>query len=254
MATLKALIFDVDGTLAETERDAHRVAFNDTFAKYHLDWHWSETLYGELLAVTGGKERIQHYWENYRQDTPAPNNKIELISQLHRDKTARYNEIISQGEIALRPGVKRLIQEAREHGLSLAISTTTSMQNVTSLLQHSGSADMLEWFKVIAAGDIVAAKKPAPDIYLVALEQLQLPPEACIAIEDSRNGLQSAWGANIHTVITVSDYTRHENFNEASLVVDQLGEVDQPFTVLAGDAFGEQYVSVNLLQKLAANW
>jgi HAD superfamily hydrolase (TIGR01509 family) len=250
MAELKALIFDVDGTLAETERDAHRVAFNESFAAHHLDWHWDVALYGELLTITGGKERMKFYHQQYRPIFPLPDDLDAFISKLHLDKTARYNEILVRQPIPLRPGVVRLIMEARQKNIALAIATTTSLRNVTTLLENSLAPDSLDWFDVIAAGDVVSAKKPAPDIYYVALEKLALPAEQCVAIEDSYNGLCSAKGANLRTIITVSDYTRHEDFSGAELVLNHLGEPEQPVSVLAGKMTPRQYVDIAFLREL----
>jgi HAD superfamily hydrolase (TIGR01509 family) len=250
MAELSALIFDVDGTLAETERHAHRVAFNETFAEYHLDWDWSEDLYGELLAVTGGKERIKFYWDCYRPDDPRPDHLEEFIAELHKKKTARYNRILVQHPIPLRTGVRRLLEEARHQGIKLAIATTTGLQNVTTLLEYSLEPHAVTWFDVIAAGDVVTAKKPASDIYHHALQKLRLNANQCIAIEDSNNGLRAARGANLCTIITINDYTRHEDFSTAQLVLNHLGEPNQPFTLLAGDAGDARYVDVGLLRHI----
>lgn len=250
MTNLNALIFDVDGTLAETERDAHRVAFNDTFAEYGLDWFWDVNLYGELLAVTGGKERMKFFLERYRSDYPTPDNLDAFIAELHDNKTARYNEMLINNPIPLRLGVRRLLEEARREGVRLAIATTTSLKNVTSLLEYSLTPEAVGWFDVIAAGEMVSAKKPAPDIYDYALKNLGLPAGQCVAIEDSFNGIRSANGANVPTLITVSDYTRYEDFSGALLVVNHLGEPDQPFTVLAGDAGDARYVDVAMLRGL----
>ncbi len=246
MKKLNALIFDVDGTLAETE-EAHRVAFNETFAEYQLDWHWNVKLYGELLAVTGGKERIKFYLENYPPDYP---HSDDFIAELHQKKTACYNEMLVHRPIPLRPGVRRLLEEARREGIQLAIATTTSLKNVTTLLEYSLTPEAVSWFKVIAAGDMVSAKKPAPDVYHYALKKLGLPAEQCIAIEDSYNGNRSALDAQIPTLITVSNYTRHEDFTGALLVLDHLGEPDQNFTVLAGGVGDARYVDVNMLRHL----
>lgn len=250
MTELSALIFDVDGTLAETERDAHRVAFNETFAEYNLDWHWSVELYGELLAVTGGKERMKHYLETYRPDSPRPDNLDTFIAELHQNKTARYNDLLTRNPIPLRPGIRRLLTEARQEGIRLAIATTTSMKNVTTLLEGSLEPNAVTWFDVIAAGDVVSAKKPAADIYLYALKELGLKGEQCLAIEDSHNGIRAALGAQVPTLITVSDYTRHEDFTGALLVLNHLGEPDQPVTVLAGEVDKVDYVDVALLRRL----
>jgi HAD superfamily hydrolase (TIGR01509 family) len=251
MAELKALIFDVDGTLAETERDAHRVAFNETFAKYKLNWHWSVEQYGELLAVTGGKERMKFYLKRDHPDYSPPSDLNGFIAELHNNKTARYNELLTQYPISLRPGVRRLLEEARCSGLRLAIATTTTLLNVKTLLEHSLSYDAMEWFDVIAAGDIVPAKKPAPDVYDYVLKELGLSAEQCIAFEDSGNGICSAKAANLRTIITINDYTENEDFTGAELVLNHLGEPDNPFTVLAGDAGDACYVDISLLRRLA---
>ena len=248
MSDLQALIFDVDGTLADTEANGHRVAFNKAFAEAGLNWHWSVELYGDLLAVTGGKERIFHYIQNYQPQFIAPGGLDEFIAALHRAKNGYYADMVAAGEIPLRPGVKRLLLEAQQAGLRLAIATTTSMENVEALLEHSLDPDAVSWFEVIAAGDVVAAKKPAPDIYHYTLAAMNLPAASCLAVEDSKNGLRSALAADLKTVVTVSDYTRDECFTGAALVVDQLGEPGRAMTVLAGDAKGATMIDVETLR------
>jgi HAD superfamily hydrolase (TIGR01509 family) len=250
MGGLQALIFDVDGTLADTEANGHRVAFNKAFAEAGLNWHWSVELYGKLLAVTGGKERIYHYIQNYQPQFTAPGDLGEFIAALHRAKNGHYADMVAAGEIPPRPGVRRLLLEAQRAGLRLAIATTTSLENVEALLEHSLDPDAVSWFEVIAAGDVVAAKKPAPDIYHYTLEALNLPAARCLAVEDSLNGLRSALAADLKTLVTVSDYTRHERFNGAALVVDQLGEPGRPMTVLAGDAKGAAMIDVDTLRRI----
>ena len=251
MTDLAALIFDVDGTLADTERDGHRVAFNRAFADAGLDWEWSVSLYGKLLAVTGGKERILHYLDHYNQAFSRPADLEGFIASLHASKTRHYTRMLSEGLIPLRNGVKRLLQEARAAGLRLAIATTTTPANVMALLQYSLAPDAETWFEVIAAGDIVPAKKPAPDIYLWAMEQMQLPASACLAVEDSHNGVQSAVRAGIRSIlVTTNDYTAADDFTGASLVVDRMGGPGEPFTVLSGETDGREFVDLALLRAL----
>jgi HAD superfamily hydrolase (TIGR01509 family) len=227
---LKALLFDVDGTLADTERDGHRPAFNAAFREFGLDWDWDVALYGQLLAVTGGKERMKFYVEQFRPDYEKTADFDDLVAELHKAKTRHYTRMLSEGGIPLRPGVKRLLSEARQAGLILGVATTTTPENVTELLRHSLAEDGAEWFDVIAAGDIVPAKKPAPDIYVWAMAQLGLEPGECLAFEDSENGIRASLGAGLRTVVTVNEYTRDHDFRGALAVLSDLGEAGAPYT------------------------
>lgn len=252
MSELRALLFDVDGTLAETE-EVHRVAFNRAFAEAGLDWVWSVDLYRALLAVTGGKERMRHYLDKYRPDYARPANLDTLIADLHRAKTRIYTETVASGGVPLRPGVRRLLEQARATGLRLGIATTTTPDNVTALLNASLAPAGEDWFEVIAAGSMVPRKKPAPDIYVYAMQQMGLGPDACLAFEDSANGLLAARAAGLKTLVTVSDFTHGHDFSGAALLLDQFGEPDAPFQVLAGDAGDARYVDVDLLKRVHAN-
>jgi len=217
---LQALIFDVDGTLAETE-DLHRRAFNKAFAEQGLDWRWDRTLYGKLLAVTGGKERMRHFIERF---SPATGTELswEDIAALHARKTALYGAMVASGELELRPGVAALLDAARQAGLRLAIATTTSQANVSALLTATLGPEAQGWFETIGAGEHASRKKPAPDIYLRVLEELGLPGGACLALEDSANGLRAAAAAGIPVLVTPSVYTEGEDFRFALQVLPSL--------------------------------
>lgn len=218
-----AIIFDVDGTLSETE-ETHRRAFNRAFAEVGLDWHWDPPLYARLLEVTGGKERIGYFVESFGGKGTPDDGLGEFIRTLHASKTAAYTEMVSGGDAELRPGIRELIRDAIARGFRLAIATTTTPANVDALLGNTlgGTTD----FEVICAGDNVERKKPAPDVYELALEKLDLPARACVAIEDSRNGLLSSVAAGIPTVVTPGMYTANQQFDEAALVIEDLAGCD----------------------------
>jgi HAD superfamily hydrolase (TIGR01509 family) len=247
---LKALIFDVDGTLADNERDGHRVAFNLAFRDAGLDWHWDVPLYDRLLEVFGGKERIRYYIESFRSDFSALPDLDAFSRELHREKTAHYLALLKSGAIPLRPGVARLLREAREAGLILAIASTTTLENATTLLSETMGEDSVTWFDVIAAGDVVVNKKPAPDIYQYALDQLGLEASECLVFEDTQAGLASATAAGLLTLITVNSATRDQDFGGAVIVLDQLGEPERRFEVMAGDAGDATFVDVAFLRRI----
>lgn len=224
MRNLRALIFDVDGTLAETE-ELHRRAFNEAFTEAGLDWSWDRPLYEELLKTTGGKERIETYQRDYLEGSRLLT--WDSITALHKAKTARYVALMRPGALSLRPSVDALLDEAREASLRLAIATTTSHQNIDALCQCFWSKPPLEVFDVIAAGDEVKKKKPAPDVFHLALDRLSLPSSACMAFEDSRSGLLSANAAGLRTVITPSMYTENQNFDGALIVLSEMPSLKQ---------------------------
>jgi HAD superfamily hydrolase (TIGR01509 family) len=230
---LRALIFDVDGTLADTERDGHRVAFNRAFADTGLDWHWDVPRYGELLRVTGGRERILHFIGTHATHI-APDEREALARTLHASKTKHYLRMVDEGAVQLRPGVARLLSEAHATGIALAIATTTSRANIDALLAHTLPPGALGWFRVIGAAEDAPRKKPDPQVYEFVLEKLDFARDECLAIEDSVAGLQAATAAGLRTVVTINDYTRGQDFSGALTVLSDFGERDAPARVLAG--------------------
>lgn len=217
-----ALIFDVDGTLAETE-ELHRQAFNHAFARHGLDWHWDRAVYTELLRVTGGKERIRAF--HTRQSVAPPLSDAD-IAELHRIKTGHYAELVETGCCVLRPGVAGLLTAAKARGQRLAIATTTSHGNIDALLSRALGTRWAADFDAIVAGDDVRHKKPAPDVYLEVLARLKLNASDCIAIEDSANGLIAASRADLPVLITRSLFFRDDDFSAARVVLDDLSELD----------------------------
>lgn len=217
--TLRAIIFDVDGTLAETE-ELHRRAFNETFAAAGLPWHWDRGDYRRLLKTTGGKERIAAFAAQTGGRAPD-------IPALHRDKTARYAALMAEGAVSLRPGIADLIADARAEGLRIAIATTTSRPNVDALIRAAMGADTDAIFDAVAAGDEVAAKKPAPDVYLLALHRLNLTAPEAVALEDSLNGVRSAHAAGLRCVVAPSVYTDDETVPPPAIRIDGFDRISR---------------------------
>ena len=214
-----ALIFDVDGTLAETEQ-AHLQGFNLAFAAAGLDWRWSPEAYRALLTTTGGKERMARYVREQGGDPTA-----YPLADLHRAKTRLFTEIVAGGGLQPRAGIRAILAEARRDAIRLAVATTTSPENVAALCLALFGAPMEAVFEVVAAGDMVAAKKPAPDVYLLALERLGLPASACLALEDSRNGVLAAKGAGLKVALSQSFFTRGEPTESPDLQVAEFSEL-----------------------------
>lgn len=203
---LAALLWDVDGTIAETERDGHRVAFNRAFEACSLPWRWDERGYGPLLRVSGGFERLMHDMAT-RPDAPASLVDREALARaVHARKNAYYAELVHQGALQLRPGVEALMQECREQGLPMGITTTTSRGNVQALLGAHLGARWHEWFSVVVCGEDVARKKPDPEVYARALAALGLEPHQALAIEDSPDGAAAACAAGVPVVVARSTY------------------------------------------------
>ena len=240
--TIKAIIFDVDGTLADTE-DGHRKSFNKAFVECGLDWNWDVAMYDKLLKVTGGKERIKYFVDRFLTGYTKPKEFEEFVKHLHKVKTGHYTSMLGEGHIPLRPGIKQLIQDARVNGITLAIATTTTPENVTALLEVGLGKDWESYFATNGCGDIVPHKKPAPDIYFWVLDKLKLSPEDCIALEDSNNGLRSSLAAGIKTYVTINQYTRNQDFTGAAGVFDDLSDLSG-FYRAAGLALPKQPVSV----------
>ena len=220
---LQALIFDVDGTLADTEA-AHRAAFNLAFAQEGLDWVWDEPLYTRLLDISGGKERLLHYWTQRHPEVRDVDGAgvRDTIARLHELKTAAYEAMVNDGAVSLRPGVLHLIDAAGQAGLHLAIATTTSPVNIAALLRGAIGTDWRQFFGIVEDASTAAIKKPHPQVYLQTLQRLQLPAAQCLAFEDSANGLRAATGAGLATVITPTQFTAGHDFSAALKVLPNL--------------------------------
>jgi HAD superfamily hydrolase (TIGR01509 family) len=224
---LQAFIFDVDGTLADTEQ-AHREAFNHAFEQEGMGWHWDEALYTELLNISGGKERMLHHWQQVQPDVQDIGGAglMDTINRLHELKTAAYESAVQDGAVVLRPGVLRLMDEAANAGIRLTIATTTSPVNIAALLSKALGLDWRSHFLAIGDASTAPIKKPHPQVYQQMLAALDLPAEDCLAFEDSGNGLKAATAAGLPTVITPTSFTQHHDFSDALRVVPDLSQVN----------------------------
>jgi len=249
MRKLKAIIFDVDGTLAATE-ETHRQAFNEAFKEFDIPFQWSVPEYIELLAISGGKERILKFLQSKEFKAPGNGSLRDHTLKVHQRKSEIYRKKLTAGHIGLRNGVERLIKEAKQKGISMAIATSTSTANVETVLKSALGEDALSYFETLVSCDLVVDKKPSPAVYQYALANLGLKPENCVVIEDTSNGNRSALAAGIKTVISTHPLTADEDFTGASLVIDQLGEPENNFTVSSGNSYGANYVDVDLLEKI----
>lgn len=222
---LEALIFDVDGTLADTEL-AHLAAFNQAFAQEGIGWQWDVPLYTQLLEVSGGKERMLHYWRQVRPDVTDLGNGVQAtVARLHELKTAAYEQAVHDGAVQLRPGVLKLIEAAHAEGLRLAIATTTSAVNIVALLRRAIGPDWQRFFTVVEDASTAPRKKPDPMVYQQTLARLAVPAAACLAFEDSANGLMAARTAKLATIVTPNDFTAHHDFAGALRVLPDLAGV-----------------------------
>lgn len=242
--TLRGVLLDFDGTIAETERFGQRVAYNHAFTELGLDWHWDEDVYGELLCVAGGKERLRYYLERYRPELLDDVTVSGRIAEIHQAKIRHFARIAPT--IPLRPGLLRLVTEAHSAGIMIAIATTASKAGVEALLSQNRA--LYSMISLIAANEAVERKKPAPDVYNWALDRLKLEPLDCIAIEDSSVGLRAALAANLPTVVTLSDYTQSDDFTGANALLTDLGEPDEPAQSLRGVKPKNGVVDVAFLQ------
>lgn len=249
----KALIFDCDGVIADTERFGHLPAFNQTFQEFGLPLYWSEQEYGVRLKITGGKERMASVLtdEFVRQAhlSTDPEEQRHMLATWHKRKTAIFTEIVRTGQLPARPGILRIIDEAIANQWQLAIASTSAEASVHAILNHVIGPARAPYFQVLT-GDIVPQKKPAPDIYQLTLQRLKVRPEEAIAIEDSRNGLLAATRAGLRCVVTLSSYTVDEDMHEGVLVLSHLGDPDNPMRVLAnrGKASPGAYLSLSDLE------
>ncbi len=225
---MTALIFDCDGVLADTERFGHLPAFNQMFSEFGVPVRWSEEEYGAKLKISGGKERMASLLtEGFVREAGLPTDaegQADLIAGWHRRKTEIYTELVAEGRLPARPGIARITEEALDAGWELGVASTSSEASVRAVLEHAVGPERAARFTAIVAGDVVDRKKPAPDIYELALSLIGTDAAEGVAIEDSRNGLLAAVGAGLTCVVTVSSYTEDEAFDEAALVVSSLGD------------------------------
>ena len=224
MAQIKAIFFDQDGVIIDTERDGHRVSFNMTFKEFGYDVDWDVDYYHELLQIAGGKERMKHHLETkgFGKEVK-PGEVDELIKAMHKRKTALFIELIESGKLPLRPGIHRFMQEAMQAGLIIGVCTTSNEQ-AAHAIAYKVLSDIE--FNFVLAGDIVSKKKPDPEIYYLALSKAGVKPEECIVIEDSRNGVLAGKAASMHVVATTNVYTEKENLNDADIIVTCLGDAE----------------------------
>ncbi|HSF83434.1 MAG TPA: HAD-IA family hydrolase [Anaerolineales bacterium] len=242
MTDIKAVFFDQDGVIIDTERDGHRVSFNETFKEFGYNFEWGVEYYHELLQVAGGKERMKHHLHTKGFGVEVkPEEEEELIKAMHKRKTAIFIELIESGRLPLRPGIKRFMQEAMEAGLVLGVCTTSN-ERAAHAIAYKILADID--FKFVLAGDVVSKKKPDPEIYNLGLEKTGLQPEQVMVIEDSRNGVLAAKAAGMHVVATTNVYTEKEDLSEADIIVTCLGDPDGEKGVLKKGFDGMPYDGV----------
>lgn len=251
--SLKAVLFDVDGTLADTEALGHRPAYNRAFRKLGLDFRWGPKLYRKLLKQPGGRERIKHYIQRFDPELgpeaeEAEQNLDAWVAKVHTLKSHYFKRYMRHGRVPLRPGIARIMREARGSGVRLAIVTNASLKTLRPVLRYSMGPELAAEVEIIASGEEVQNKKPAPDLYQLAMRRLNLEPHECVALEDSEMGLRAAAGAGLAAVVTINRDTLEQDFSEAALVVSSLGEPGAPTRVLKGHIDGLPWVSLSTLR------
>lgn len=249
---LKGIIFDVDGTIADTE-EIHRQAFNHTFKEFDLDWYWSVKDYRKLLSISGGKERFKKCLKEDHELNSKVENPGFFIKELHERKSEYYRSMLASDDLRLRPGIIRLIREAQKNNILLGIATSSSTANLATLLRKTLNVKPEDIFNAIVSSDNVTDKKPSPIAYQCVLAELGLTPDTCIAIEDTSNGNKAALSSGLHTVITTHAYTVNDDFAGASLVINNLGEPDKPFALAQGYAYNKDYVDIELLNTIVSH-
>jgi HAD superfamily hydrolase (TIGR01509 family) len=255
--TLGALLFDVDGTLADTEPEGHLPAYNRAFREHGLPWKWTKKLYRKLLLISGGRERIDHYIDRYDpelgpHDERVRDDRAGWLDEIHRSKSRYFRDRLQEGQVPLRAGVARLIQEAGEQGMRIAIVTNATRATLEPFLAYALGEELLAHIELTVCGDEVANKKPAPDLYRMACERLGCAPGDCLAIEDSNAGVTAAHAAGVPAVVTVNEDTREQAFDTARAVLDSLGEPGQPSGVIRSPGFDFDYVSLDVLRRISA--
>ena len=224
MSQIKAVFFDQDGVIIDTERDGHRVSFNMAFKEFGFSDEWSVDYYHELLQIAGGKERMKHHWRTKGFSRPLTEEEIDsLVKEMHKRKTALFVELIETGKLPLRPGIHRFMKEAMDAGLKIAVCTTSNEKAAKAITENVLS-DIK--FDLVLAGDVVSKKKPDPEIYNLALSKLELQPEEVFVVEDSKNGVAASKAAGLKTVVTTNSYTEKEDVNAGDVIVSSLGDAD----------------------------
>lgn len=249
---LKAVLFDVDGTIAESE-ELHRISFNESFKEYGLSWYWDEAIYRELILIGGGKERIKYYIERACPEMLTHKNLTDYIKALHEVKSQIYKDNLMERGASLRPGVKRLLEELKKKDIRVSLVSSTSEENLNNLFKIGLKISPKKWFEVIGHGECTPNKKPSPEIYFWVLEKMKLPPDACLAIEDAPRGVDSAISAGLKVIVTPSKYTLNEDFKKGTLIVSHLGEPDNQFKVIKGKTYKRHFVDYEMITKVHEN-